>query len=209
MAIVYKHYTKTDNRLFYVGIGKKKDRATSTKNRNNHWLNIVKKHGFYSEIVNDNISFQRAKEIEIDLISKYGRIDIGTGILVNMTDGGDGRLNSRAWNKGVSFLSGKANPMYGFKRSKCWIKKHSERAKKVNKKGAEHFRSMQVFDFVNGIFYDSAKEASESTTYSYSYFKQMINGSRPNKTNMVYATLYIERLKDENRSRHNVVSSQG
>ena len=197
MAIVYKHYTKKDNRLFYIGIGKEKYRANSTKNRNNHWLNIVNKNGFYSEIVQDNISFQRAKEIEIDLISKYGRIDMGTGILVNMTDGGDGRLNSKAWNKGIPFLSGKENPMYGVKRSEDWIKRRSESAKKVNKRGAEHFRSMDVFDYVNGIFYDSAKEASESTKYCYSYFKQMVNGSRPNKTSMVYATLYLEKLKSE------------
>lgn len=44
-----------------------------------------------------------------------------------------------------------------------------------------------VLNLQNGIFYDSAKEASGQTFFSYSYFKEMLNGGKPNKTNFVYA----------------------
>lgn len=42
------------------------------------------------EIIKDQLNEQEAFELETQLISKYGRIDIGTGQLTNMTDGGEG-----------------------------------------------------------------------------------------------------------------------
>jgi len=94
MAIVYKHYRKDNNQLFYIGIGKDSKRAYSTKKRNDLWQNIINKYGYYVGIHIENISYENAKKIEIELIKKYGRIDNGTGILSNMTNGGDHRLFS-------------------------------------------------------------------------------------------------------------------
>jgi hypothetical protein len=93
MALVYLHYTKDNNQLFYVGIGKSEDRAYSKRSRNQLWKNIVDKHGYYVVIHQSDITLECAKIEEILLIKKYGRIDENTGILCNMTDGGDGQFN--------------------------------------------------------------------------------------------------------------------
>jgi hypothetical protein len=93
MAYVYKHFRKDTNEVFYIGIGKTKRRVNSSGCRNQHWKNIVNKVGFYYEIVEDNLSWQQACEVERQLIKEYGRRDLGTGSLVNMTDGGDGNYN--------------------------------------------------------------------------------------------------------------------
>jgi DNA-binding Xre family transcriptional regulator len=93
MAIVYKHYTLDTKKLFYIGIGLNEKRAYSKRSRNQLWKNIVLKHNYYVEIFKNNISYNDAKKLEIELISKYGRLNLKTGILCNMTDGGDGCFN--------------------------------------------------------------------------------------------------------------------
>lgn len=92
MAIVYEHIRNDTNEVFYVGIGKKEKRAFSKYGRNPHWKNIVNKVGYTVNIVYKNIEHKEAKKIEILLIEKYGRKNLGLGNLVNMTDGGDGTL---------------------------------------------------------------------------------------------------------------------
>jgi hypothetical protein len=93
MAIVYEHIRNDTNEVFYVGIGKKEKRAFSKHGRNPHWKNIVNKVGYTVNIVYKDIEHKEAKKIEILLIEKYGRKNLGLGNLVNMTDGGDGLLN--------------------------------------------------------------------------------------------------------------------
>jgi NUMOD3 motif len=48
------------------------------------------------EILMDNLTTDEADHYEIEMIAKYGRRDIGTGILVNGTSGGDGGKNQSA-----------------------------------------------------------------------------------------------------------------
>ena len=92
MAIVYEHLRNDTNEVFYVGIGKEEGRAFDKHNRNKHWHNIVNKAGYTVNIVYEDIEHDEAKKIEILLIEKYGRKDLGLGNLVNMTDGGEGCL---------------------------------------------------------------------------------------------------------------------
>lgn len=98
MAVIYRHRRIDTNETFYIGIGKDLKRAYSKHNRNKWWFNIVEKCGYDVDIIFDNISWEEAKQGEILLIKLYGRKDLGTGILVNMTDGGDGIIGRPKFN---------------------------------------------------------------------------------------------------------------
>jgi len=91
MFYVYHHYKADTNELFYVGKGIR-DRAISTANRNIYWHNIVNKHKCYIKIIAQNLTQEEAFTIEVAEICKHGRLNNNTGILVNMTDGGDGSV---------------------------------------------------------------------------------------------------------------------
>jgi len=41
-------------------------------------------------IIKKNLTEQEAKDLEIELIAKHGRLDLGEGYLLNKTDGGEG-----------------------------------------------------------------------------------------------------------------------
>ena len=99
-AYVYTHTRLDTNEIFYVGIGTQDNyiRASRTANRSVFWENITKKTGWKIDIVFDNLTWEEACEKEKQLISFYGRKDIGTGILVNHTNGGDGS-NGRIFSK--------------------------------------------------------------------------------------------------------------
>lgn len=94
MAYVYRHIRLDNGQPFYIGIGVDDlgtyKRAYSKANRNRVWINTVNKAGYDIEILIDDISFELAKEKEREFISLYGRKDNGTGILCNLTDGGEG-----------------------------------------------------------------------------------------------------------------------
>jgi len=153
VAVVYQHIRKDTNEVFYVGIGSTIKRAYSISGRNKHWHNIVNKAGYFIEVLLKDISIDLAKNYEEFLISFYGRYDQKTGLLVNLTDGGQlncnkgkkrsdetikkikdywtdekRRLFSEKYSGSNSYWYGKkgANtPMYGKKQSK----KHSDAIK--------------------------------------------------------------------------------
>ena len=76
-------YLREDGTPYYVGKGK--DKRAYTKRRR---LKVPSKDRIVFPYTNltEEESFQK----EIELIAKYGRKDIGTGILRNLTDGGEG-----------------------------------------------------------------------------------------------------------------------
>ena len=90
MAIVYQHRKPGHLEPFYIGWGTKKHRAYSKVSRNPHWKSVVTKYGYEVDILISGCTDDEAKVVEVGLIAEYGRLDLGTGILVNMTDGGEG-----------------------------------------------------------------------------------------------------------------------
>lgn len=89
MAIVYRHIRLDKNEPFYIGIGEKENRAHKTHGRNEFWKKIANKTNYRVEILFDDLTWEQAQEKEIEFIALYGRRDLGTGILTNLTDGGE------------------------------------------------------------------------------------------------------------------------
>lgn len=87
---VYVHRRASDNRVFYVGKGNKR-RGWRRSGRNKLWHTIANKHGVVCEIVKDNLDEDLSFDLERELISFYGRLDLRTGCLANFTDGGEGK----------------------------------------------------------------------------------------------------------------------
>ena len=93
MAYLYRHIRLDKNEPFYIGIGSddKYQRANSKTHRNKHWLSIVGKTEYKVQILIDDISYDYAKEKEIEFIDVYKRTE-DNGTLCNITKGGDGVL---------------------------------------------------------------------------------------------------------------------
>ena len=90
---VYVHRRASDNKVFYVGKGNER-RGWQRSSRNKLWYTIANKHGVVCEIVKDNLDEDLSFDLERELISFYGRLDLRTGCLANFTDGGEGRSGS-------------------------------------------------------------------------------------------------------------------
>jgi hypothetical protein len=87
MSIYYVYaYLREDSTPYYIGKGK----GNRAYENNDH-----KKHGIYLPedrtrivILKETLTNQQALDLETELIKRYGRKDLGTGILYNKTDGG-------------------------------------------------------------------------------------------------------------------------
>jgi len=101
---LYKHTRLDKSEPFYIGIGTKQKgntyldiytRAFARSRRNKIWKDIVRKNKEKYEVEtfleSDDYDFIKQKEREF--IKLYGRIDLKTGILANMTDGGEGKTS--------------------------------------------------------------------------------------------------------------------
>lgn len=101
---LYRHIRLDKNEPFYIGIGTKQFDNYKTfraeykrafdKNRkvSKIWNSIVCKTTYEVEILLESDNYNFIKDKEKEFIKLYGRIDNKTGILANMTDGGDGTL---------------------------------------------------------------------------------------------------------------------
>ena len=94
MAYVYQHIRLDTNEIFYIGIGSdlKYKRAYTKHKRNIHWNCIVNMTNYSVEIIEDGIEWEDACKKERFWINHYGRHNLGTGQLCNMTDGGEGTI---------------------------------------------------------------------------------------------------------------------
>ena len=91
---VYLHLKSDDLSPFYVGKGKRR-RAFTRSERSAFWRRVAEKHGFTVKILREDMSEDDAFLLEKSLISFIGRRDLGTGPLVNHTDGAEGSSGYR------------------------------------------------------------------------------------------------------------------
>jgi hypothetical protein len=90
MYYVYK-YLRQDGTPYYVGKGKG-DRAWY---KGKHERINLPEDKERIVIVEENLTEEQAFNLERELIKKYGRKDLGTGILRNLTEGGEGAAGFR------------------------------------------------------------------------------------------------------------------
>jgi hypothetical protein len=132
MAYVYRHVRLDNNEVFYIGIGSdskgKYTRANAKNNRNIHWTRVVSLTDIRVDIISDGwVTWKEACEMEKFWIGYYGRRDLGTGSLVNLTEGGDD----------APILLGERNGMYGKgyklvgEKNGMYNKTHTEEARKA------------------------------------------------------------------------------
>jgi hypothetical protein len=176
-AYVYTHTRLDTNEIFYIGIGTQDNyrRASRCANRSIFWKNIVNKTGWKVDIVFDNLSWEDACIKEKELIAFYGRKDIGTGILVNHTNGGDG-------SNGRVFSQETRNKMAKTRKGAKWTEEQKEKARLSmlgkNKK--------KVINSVTGEIYDSVENAAKAIGYSRENLINKLRGKLKNNTNLKY-----------------------
>lgn len=98
MYYLYRHIRLDKNEPFYIGQGTvEKDetylRAYDFKRRTDFWKRIYNKTEIRVEIIYFCDSEEAINKKEVEFIKLYGRRDLKTGSLVNLTDGGQGRTN--------------------------------------------------------------------------------------------------------------------
>ena len=113
MFYTYIHFKADTHEPFYIGKGQGRRHLVKTK-RNNYWNNVVRKHGFTSEILCEWNTEHEALDHEKFLIQFFK--DIGAP-LVNLTDGGEGTsgwVPSDSWRakKSASQKANFLNPMF-------------------------------------------------------------------------------------------------
>lgn len=152
-------FLRTDGSPYYIGKGCGK-RAWSTRRR-------VKPPKDHSRIVicENNLSDVGALAIERRLIRWYGRVDTGTGILRNLTDGGEGCENRVLSEEYLENLrernSGINNPMYGKPSwNKGLTKRDSETLRLVGEKVRRSRKDRDTTGLKNHFFGKNHSEES-------------------------------------------------
>lgn len=138
MFYVYAYLRSKDLTPYYIGKGQN-DRAW----QKSHSV-IVPKDLNRIIILEKNLTELGAFAIERRMIRWYGRKDIGTGILRNKTDGGEGSTGIIPWNKGIEtgcYLSEKGRKIISNASKKSKKDTHKEKislALKGKPKSEEH-----------------------------------------------------------------------
>lgn len=187
---VYRHRRLDTYKIFYVGIGSDPKRPYKKSGRNKYWQNIVSKTDYEIEIIAIVNNWELACELEELLIQEYGRKDLGLGLLVNMTDGGEGTVN---WSEEMRELSRQLNlgiPKSEEHREKCRRanigKTWSEESRKKRYEATKGKVGKKVINTVTGIIYPSAEVASHTIKMSGKSLSRCLKGTRKNNTNFKY-----------------------
>lgn len=148
--VVYA-YCREDGTFYYIGkgrprrpYGKRKEGIKPPKNRER----IL--------ILHAGLPEETAFDFEEKLILFYGRKDLGTGLLRNMTNGGEGVagwIPDEGWRKKKSeSMGGKGNPMYGVTLPPEVIKAAIEKRQKNYKPEDNNFFGVRLVGELNPMW---------------------------------------------------------
>lgn len=165
--LVYRHRRLDTNEIFYIGMGDLKRAYYNNPNkRNKIWVRITNKTNYEVEILQENLDWDTACELEEFLISLYGRIDNKTGTLANLTNGGDG-------SKGCSPSKETRKKISNFHKNKIVSDESKEKmslAKKDKYFLSDNPNAKKVINIETGEIFNSAKEAALSINKIYGSF---------------------------------------
>ena len=203
--VVYIHRKLNDGSPFYVGAGSKK-RPFIVKQRPEDWFKIVESVGYSIEIYQENLSMEECFKVEIELISLFGRIDIGTGCLINKTNGGrkvfglsDEILEIRNNKMSISAKGKPKSKEWREKLSKANIgKKASEETKKKmrnsNKSKIITARPIDCYDYYSSEFianFPSLRDAAKKLGCK----ETSISNNLHNRSNSFNSKILNKRIK--------------
>lgn len=213
MAYLYRHIRLDKNEPFYIGIAKNDDFSFTRayykykSKRNKIWLDIINKTSYEVEILFEDLTWEQACQKEIEFISLYGRIDLKTGTLANMTKGGDGMIGVIRSEEYKLKLSERQKDGKAYWFDKTFTKEHKEKisislqGKKVSEetknkisnslKGKNHpqygkisFKAKKVIDTNTNIIYESIALCEHHTNYR--KLSEKLSGRRKNNTFIIY-----------------------
>jgi len=200
-SYLYRHTKLGTSEVFYIGIGQAPNykRAYDKTNRSKWWKSLTNKYGFEVEILSHNLSWDEACELEKILVTYYGRIDKKEGTLVNMTDGGEGRLgfeHTEEWKKTLSeSMKGKPKSIESreklSKSRKGMVFTEEHKLNLSKSRIGNNNNSKKIIDTVTLEIFISLREAAKSIKRDESTFRDYLKGRLKNKTNMIYLSEYI------------------
>ena len=193
---VYIHRRKDNKTVFYVGISRQEKyfRVNTKTGRNPIWNNIVNKYGFTGEVLFSDLSKEDACLIEKALIKSYGRINTNSGVLANLTAGGDGSVDCpksiETKNKMSKARVGK--PLSEEIKNKMSETRKGKKASDITKAKlsiiAKNKFSKKVINIENGTIYNSISECASELNISRTYLNKLLKNRTENKYNLFYYT---------------------
>ncbi len=172
---MYRHRRLDTNKIFYIGMGDlKRAYSKDAAKRNKIWNDITNKTSYQVEILAEDLTWEDACELEVLLIGQYGRINLETGTLANLTNGGDG-------SKGCSPSQETRDKISNFHKGKHVSQESKNKMRKA--KEGKYFlsnnpNSKKVICLVTNEIYDSAKEVSNKFNINYGTFTWSLNESK-------------------------------
>lgn len=163
---LYRHIRLDKNEPFYIGVGTKKTgktfiqiyiRAFTKHDKRSLWKRIVSKSNYEIEILMESNDRNFLLNKEKEFIKLYGRIDLKTGTLANLTDGGEGGSNKSREQLDKELETRKKNGSYD---------RNKKRLSLLHKGNTYRAKKAYLYNSTTGIFFKGFKNMTECAEYT-------------------------------------------